>query len=88
MSTISPSALQNLDPESRKEMMQFVEAEQSKSKVQSSIHSFTDMCFKKCNKDKPITSSTLDANEEQCLVNCLNRFLDTNIKVVEALQGR
>ncbi|KAI5963411.1 TIM8 [Candida theae] len=88
MSTISPSALQSLDPESRKEMMQFIEAEQSKSKVQSSIHNFTDMCFKKCNKDKPITSSTLDNREEQCLVNCLNRFLDTNIKVVEALQGR
>ncbi|CAD1811150.1 Mitochondrial import inner membrane translocase subunit TIM8 [Candida parapsilosis] len=88
MSSISPSALQNLDPESRKEMMQFIEAEQSKSKVQSSIHSFTDMCFKKCNKDKPLTSPTLDSKEEQCLVNCLNRFLDTNIKVVESLQGK
>lgn len=88
MSTISSSAIQNLDEVSRKEIMQFVEAEQSKSKVQLSIHNFTDMCFKKCNKDRPITSGTLDGQEEACLRNCLNRFLDTNIKVVEALQGR
>lgn len=87
MSTISQAALQNLDEPSRKEIMQFIESENSKSKVQMSIHSFTDMCFKKCNANKPVTSATLDFAEEQCLTNCLNRFLDTNIKVVQALQG-
>lgn len=87
MSSISQTALQNLDETSRKEIMQFVESENSKSKVQMSIHSFTDMCFKKCNTNKPITSGTLDTQEENCLTNCLNRFLDTNIKVVQALQG-
>ncbi|RLV94958.1 Mitochondrial import inner membrane translocase subunit TIM8 [Spathaspora sp. JA1] len=79
MSALSPTALQNLDEVSQ--------SEQSKSKVQSSIHSFTDMCFKKCFKDIPITNGSLNTNEESCLKNCLNRFLDTNIKVVEALQG-
>lgn len=88
MSSLSTTAIQSLDEASRKEIMQFVESEQSKSKVQLSIHNFTDMCFKKCNKDKPITSATLDGQEEACLKNCLNRVLDTNIKVVEALQGR
>lgn len=87
MSTVSQSALQDLDEGSRKEIMQFIESENSKSKVQMSIHNFTDMCFKKCNANKPITSAGLDSNEEQCLTNCLNRFLDTNIKVVQALQG-
>ncbi|EAZ63641.1 hypothetical protein PICST_38239 [Scheffersomyces stipitis CBS 6054] len=87
MASVSQTALQNLDDTSRKEIMQFVESEQSKSKVQLSIHNFTDMCFKKCNANKPITSGNLDTNEEQCLTNCLNRFLDTNIKVVQALQG-
>lgn len=87
MSALSTTAVQSLDEASRKDIMQFIESEQSKSKVQLSIHSFTDMCFKKCNKDKPITTGTLDSNEEKCLVNCLNRFLDTNIKVVEALQA-
>ncbi|CUM66800.1 uncharacterized protein PRCAT00004482001 [Priceomyces carsonii] len=87
MSSISQTALQALDESSRKDIMQFIESENSKSKVQMSIHNFTDMCFKKCNYNKPITTSTLDVNEEQCLSSCLNRFLDTNIKVVQALQG-
>ncbi|CAK9439021.1 uncharacterized protein LODBEIA_P32450 [Lodderomyces beijingensis] len=88
MSSFSTAALQSLDDKSRKEIMNFVEAEQSKSKIQTAVHSFTDMCFKKCNKNAPIISPKLDVKEEQCLVNCLNRFLDTNIKVVEALQGK
>lgn len=87
MSQISQTALASLDESSRKDIMQFIESENSKSKVQMSIHNFTDMCFKKCNTNKPITSGTLDSSEEQCLTNCLNRFLDTNIKVVQALQG-
>lgn len=87
MSSISQAALLSLDEASRKDIMQFVESENSKSKVQMSIHNFTDMCFKKCNANRPIASGTLDSSEEQCLTNCLNRFLDTNIKVVQALQG-
>jgi hypothetical protein len=35
MPEIDAAALQNLDSESRKEIMQFVEAETSRSKVQS-----------------------------------------------------
>lgn len=88
MSSVNPQLLQNLDEGSRKEIMQFIESENSKSKVQLSIHNFTNMCFKKCNEGKPIASGLLDSNEEQCLTNCLNRFLDTNIKVVQALQGK
>lgn len=88
MSQIPQAALQNLDDSSRKDILQFIESENSKSKVQMSIHNFTDMCFKKCNEDVPITSNTLAANEEKCLTNCLNRFLDTNIKVVQTLQAQ
>lgn len=80
--------MQSLDDDSRKEILQFIESENSKSKVQMSIHNFTDMCFKKCNNNKAIVSNTLDRSEEQCLSNCLNRFLDTNIKVVQALQNQ
>ncbi|KAF5118491.1 hypothetical protein DV454_000538 [Geotrichum candidum] len=82
MSELNAQALSNLDETSRKEIMQWVESENSKSKVQMSIHNFTDMCFKKCITG-PITSNTLDRNEESCLSNCLNRFLDTNISIVK-----
>ncbi|OBA21488.1 mitochondrial import inner membrane translocase subunit TIM8 [Metschnikowia bicuspidata var. bicuspidata NRRL YB-4993] len=88
MTQISQTALQNLDESSRKEILQFIESENSKSKVQMSIHNFTDLCFKKCNENVPIATSTLSKPEERCLSNCLNRFLDTNIKVVQALQGQ
>lgn len=88
MSLISQSALQSLNDGERKEILLFIEAENSKSKLQMSIHNFTDMCFKKCNENKPITSAALDSNEEACLANCLNRYLDTNIKILHALQGQ
>lgn len=88
MSQISQSALQSLDEASRKEILQFVETENSKMKVQMSIHNYTDMCFKKCNENVPVASGTLTGAEEKCLANCLNRFLDTNIKVVQALQAQ
>lgn len=88
MSSISPTALKDLNESSRLEILKFVESENSKSKVQMSIHNFTDICFKKCNNNKPITSGQLDNLEEQCLTNCVNRFLDINIKVVKLLQGQ
>lgn len=88
MSQISQAALQSLDEASRKDILQFIDAENAKSKVQMSIHNFTDMCFKKCNANVPVTSSTLTGPDEQCLANCLNRFLDTNIRVVQALQAQ
>ncbi|RKP30346.1 mitochondrial import inner membrane translocase subunit TIM8 [Metschnikowia bicuspidata] len=88
MSQISQTSLQDLNDASRKDILQFIESENSKSKVQMSIHNFTDMCFKKCNENRPITSNTLTPSEEKCLQNCLNRFLDTNIKVVQTLQAQ
>lgn len=79
--------LQNLDENDRKDVLKFIEAENSKSKVQMSIHNFTDLCFKKCNDNTPMTG-LLSNQDEQCLNNCLNRFLDTNIKVVRSLQNQ
>ncbi|KAH3900058.1 probable Mitochondrial import inner membrane translocase subunit TIM8 [Saccharomycodes ludwigii] len=82
---ISQADLQNLDDNSKKDIMNFLEVENSKQKVQMSIHQFTNMCFKQC-----ITNATnpeLSAGEEQCLNNCVNRFLDTNIRIVKGLQN-
>lgn len=87
MSNISQLALQNLDEGSRKEILLFIESENSKSKVQMSIHNFTDLCFKKCNKGV-IDNGNLSKDDENCLNNCLNRYLDTNIKVVQSLQNQ
>ncbi|VVT49334.1 uncharacterized protein SAPINGB_P002219 [Magnusiomyces paraingens] len=84
MSEIDSQSLANLDASARKEIMEWIESENSKAKVQTSIHNFTDMCFKKC--ITKINSGSLDRNEESCLTNCLNRFLDTNINIVKMIQ--
>lgn len=78
--------LRDLDEQSRNHIVLFIKTQDSKSKVQMSIHKFTDMCFKKC-VNGPISNGNLDIVEEQCMANCVNRFLDTNIQVVQTLQG-
>ncbi|ONH67603.1 Mitochondrial import inner membrane translocase subunit TIM8 [Cyberlindnera fabianii] len=85
MSSLTQQDLASLDEGSRKEILQFIEAENSKSKVQTSIHQFTDMCFKKCVTQ--VGNGQVSAQEESCLSNCINRFLDTNIRVVQGLQA-
>ncbi|ODQ66553.1 mitochondrial import inner membrane translocase subunit TIM8 [Nadsonia fulvescens var. elongata DSM 6958] len=86
MPELDSQALASLDAESRKEIMQWIDSENSKAKVQSSIHNFTDMCWKKC-VTKDITSNMLDTTESNCMTNCLQRFLDTNINVVKLIQA-
>ncbi|CAH02107.1 Tim8 [Kluyveromyces lactis] len=85
MSSISQNDLSNLDDGSKKEIMTFLESENSKQKVQMSIHQFTNLCFKNCISN--VQNADLSSQEEQCLNNCVNRFLDTNIRIVKGLQS-
>ncbi|AGO10381.1 AaceriABL074Cp [[Ashbya] aceris (nom. inval.)] len=85
MSGVSQTDLQNLDESSKKEIMSFLEQENSKQKVQMSIHQFTNLCFKNCIHS--VQSADLSAQENQCLKDCVNRFLDTNIRIVKGLQS-
>ncbi|GMM31029.1 protein transporter [Martiniozyma asiatica (nom. inval.)] len=85
MSNIDISVLNNLDESSRQEVAQFVQQETSKAKIQNSVTQFTDMCFKRCVTS--INGPQLDSTEEKCMNECLNKFLDTNIKVVGILQS-
>jgi len=59
--------------------------ENQKHKFQSQIHAFTDMCWEKC-VDKP--GSKLDGKTETCIVNCVERFLDTNIFIAKRFSER
>lgn len=85
MSSFSPADLSSLDESSKKEIATFLEAENSKQKVQLSIHQFTNTCFKQCVTS--VSNAELSSQEEQCLNNCVNRFLDTNIRIVKSLQS-
>ncbi|KAH3688552.1 hypothetical protein WICPIJ_000473 [Wickerhamomyces pijperi] len=85
MSSLNQQLLSQLDDASKQELVQFIESENSKAKVQTSIHQFTDLCFKQCVQN--LQDSQLSSAEESCLKGCVNAFLDVNIKVVNGLQS-
>lgn len=85
MSSFSPEDLSKLDENSKKEIASFLEAENSKQKVQMSIHQFTNTCFKECIDS--VSNGDLSSQEQQCLSSCVNKFLDTNIRIVKGLQS-
>lgn len=70
-----------IDPELR----QFIEVESQKAKYSAQVHSFTDQCWDKC-IDKP--GSKLDSRTEQCLVNCVERFIDVSLTIANKFQRR
>lgn len=84
MSSLDMRAISQLDDASRKEVAQWVENEMAQAKLRSTIHNFTEICFRKCVTS--IGTQTLAKTEELCLQNCLNRFLDTNTAIVKLIQ--
>ncbi|KAL7417506.1 Tim10/DDP family zinc finger-domain-containing protein [Mrakia frigida] len=72
------------DEATQKELTTFLENEQAKAKLQQSIHTFTSMCWDKCMTGT--ISSRFARNEESCLVNCTDRFLDTSLLIVNTIE--
>jgi len=66
------------------ELQRFIAEETQKAKFQSNTFTFTDICWDKC-IDKP--PSKMDSRTEQCMVNCVERFLDTTNLVLSRLQN-
>ena len=64
------------------EMQQFILAEKEKVKFQSLVRSLTDECWEKCVEK---IGSKLDSKTETCIVNCVERFLDTSNYVANRL---
>ena len=58
-----------------REMERFILAEKEKVRFQSLVRSLTDECWDKCVEK---VGSKLDAKTETCIVNCVERFLDTS----------
>lgn len=67
---------QQIDPRLREELM----IEEQKAKFQLQVHQFTDVCWEKC-MDKP--GNKLDGRTETCLVNCVERFIDTTLLITK-----
>ncbi|KAJ3557439.1 hypothetical protein NP233_g11741 [Leucocoprinus birnbaumii] len=75
-----------LDPATQQELARFIEQEQENAKIQSSIHQLTSTCWDKCITGTPGTS--FSRSEESCLVNCVERFMDTSLYLVNQIHNK
>ncbi|KAF2715304.1 hypothetical protein K504DRAFT_469556 [Pleomassaria siparia CBS 279.74] len=78
--------LSKLSDRDKQELQQFVMNESQKARIQASVHSLTDTCFRKCIPAGGIKSPKLDKYEEPCMRQCVDRFLDANFVVLKELE--
>ncbi|KAE8191267.1 hypothetical protein CF335_g6131, partial [Tilletia laevis] len=81
MSSVADLPLSEAD---KKEMQTFLEGESARARVQATIHDLTNMCWTKCKGTSSI-SSDFNRGEAACLSNCVERFLDTSLHVVNQI---
>lgn len=63
-------------------MHRFVEMETQRQRFQQLIHNLTDKCWDICMGNP---GQKLDSRTENCMVNCVERFIDTTNYVVNRL---
>lgn len=78
--------LSKLSEKDKHELQQFVMNEGQKARIQQTVHTLTDTCWKKC-VTGTIRNGKLDRNEETCAQNCVDRFLDANFTVIKHLES-
>ncbi|KAF1953182.1 hypothetical protein CC80DRAFT_494803 [Byssothecium circinans] len=78
--------LSKLSDRDKQELQQFIVNESQKARIQSSIHSLTDTCFRKCIPAGTVKKGALDKYEEPCMRQCVDRFLDANLVVLKELE--
>ncbi|KAF9513446.1 hypothetical protein BS47DRAFT_969275 [Hydnum rufescens UP504] len=77
---------EKFDEATQKELTQFLLEEQKKERLQASVHSLTSACWDKCVTGS--VSSRFARSEESCLVNCVGRFLDTSLHIVNRIESQ
>lgn len=65
------------------QLQDFIDKEYSKQQFQNLTNNLTDICWDTC-IDHP--SPRLASKEEQCLVNCVDRFIDASNYIVNRLE--
>lgn len=68
------------------DMQQFIQAETEKSRFQNVIHELNEKCWDTCVDGKP--SNRLDGKTETCLKNCVDRFIDTNMLILQRFEKK
>ncbi|XXH04875.1 60S ribosomal protein L25 [Hypoxylon texense] len=77
--------LSTLSEKDRAEIQQTLSSEDQKARLQATVHSLTDTCFRKCITGT-IRSGKLDKTEESCMANCADRFVDASRLTIGHLQ--
>ena len=72
------------NPQVDPEVARMIEVESQKARFTQNAYQFTDVCWDKC-MDK--ISNKMDKKNETCLVNCVERFLDTTNFVINRLSN-
>ncbi|KAI1189864.1 Tim10/DDP family zinc finger protein [Nemania serpens] len=83
---VSNADLEKLSDKDKSELQQFFQNESTKARVANTVHSLTNMCFRKCVTG--IKSGKLEKNEESCMTNCAERFFDVTELTVQHLGER
>ncbi|KAI0426136.1 Tim10/DDP family zinc finger protein [Xylaria sp. FL1042] len=84
--SLDTADLDKLNDKDKTELRQFLQNENQKARVQATVHSLTDVCFKKCITGS-IKSNKLDKTEESCMANCAERFFDVSTLTMKHLQN-
>lgn len=77
--------LNQLTPQQRQAIMMKAQQEANQQIMQEMIEKMTASCFKKC---AGTSGDKLDRNEQSCLANCQDRYLDAREQVQAALSKR
>ncbi|KAK9795819.1 putative Tim10/DDP family zinc finger protein [Seiridium cardinale] len=78
--------LDKLNEKDKEQLRAFLTAENQKARVQSTVHSLTDLCWNKC-VTGAIKSGQMDKTEQACMANCADRFLDVSSLTMKHLQN-
>ncbi|KAI1312097.1 Tim10/DDP family zinc finger protein [Xylaria venustula] len=84
--SLDTADLEKLNDKDKTELRQFLNNENQKARVQATVHSLTDVCFRKCITGT-IKNGKLDKNEEGCMANCAERFFDVSNLTMKHLQN-
>ncbi|KAG1867849.1 Tim10/DDP family zinc finger-domain-containing protein [Suillus subalutaceus] len=74
------------DEATQKELATFLEREQAQARINSTVHNLTSMCWDKCVTSTP--GSRFARGEESCLLNCVDRFMDTSLFIIKTIEGQ
>ncbi|KAG2117810.1 Tim10/DDP family zinc finger-domain-containing protein [Suillus discolor] len=74
------------DEATQKELTTFLEREQAQARINSTVHNLTSMCWDKCVTGTP--GSRFARGEESCLLNCVDRFMDTSLFIIKTIEAQ